>query len=201
MRVIAGEHRGRRLKAPARGVRPTSDRVREALFARLEPLSGMRVLDLYAGSGALGIEALSRGARSAVFVERSARTRAVLEQNIDQLQLGSRARILRGDAAVALTRLRAADECFDLVFVDPPYESDEVDRALPLLTGAGLLSEHALVVVEGPKRHSLEPPEGLSLVDEREYGDTRIARLSPERAGGRGGEVSGVAKRPANEHE
>jgi 16S rRNA (guanine966-N2)-methyltransferase len=169
MRIVAGEFRGRRLAAP-RGVRtrPTADRVREALFSILGDVSGARVLDLYAGSGALGIEALSRGAESAVFVEREPRAVAAIERNLASIGLGER--VVRGDA---LRFLAAEQGMFDLVFCDPPYDSASrlagpLAKHLPALT-----SDHARIVTESDKRNPLELP--FPLVTERTYGDTRIA--------------------------
>ena len=169
MRVVAGEFRGRRLAAP-RGARtrPTADRVREALFSILGEVSGARVLDLYAGSGALGIEALSRGAESAVFVERDPRAVAAIERNLESL--GLRQTVLKQDAVRFMAR---GEGTFDLVFCDPPYDS--ASRL------AGLLAEHlpevtsedARIVTESDKRNPLELP--FPLLTERTYGDTRIA--------------------------
>ena len=169
MRVVAGEFRGRRLAAP-RGVRtrPTADRVREALFSMLDDVSGARVLDLYAGSGALGIEALSRGAGSAVFVDRDPRAVAAIERNLESL--GLEQEVLRQDAVRFLARARGT---FDLVFGDPPYDSAS-RLAAPLAQGLpALTSEQARIVTESDKRNPLELP--FPLITERTYGDTRIA--------------------------
>jgi 16S rRNA (guanine966-N2)-methyltransferase len=169
VRIVAGEFRGRRLLAP-RGVRtrPTADRVREALFSMLGDVSGARVLDLYAGSGALGIEALSRGAGSAVFVERDPRAVAAIERNLESL--GLEQEVLRQDAVRFLAR---AEGTFDLVFCDPPYDSAS-RLAAPLAQGLpALTSEHARIVTESDKRNPLELP--FPLITERTYGDTRIA--------------------------
>jgi 16S rRNA (guanine966-N2)-methyltransferase len=169
VRVVAGEFRGRRLAAP-RGVRtrPTADRVREALFSMLGDVSGARVLDLYAGSGALGIEALSRGAGSAVFVDRDPRAVAAIERNLESL--GLEQEVLRQDAVRFLAR---AEGTFDLVFCDPPYDSAS-RLAGPLAQGLpALTSEHARIVTESDKRNPLELP--FPLITERTYGDTRIA--------------------------
>lgn len=181
MRVTGGALRGRRLAAPPSGVRPTADRVRESLFAWLGDPSGTRVLDLYAGTGALGIEALSRGADEVVFVERSARALATLRRNLSQLQLEGRSRVLRGGALRRLRRLAtgAGAAPFDLVLLDPPYDSDEVSRALEALVTSGLLAPHATVVVETATRHDWAPAAGLVLVDRRRYGETAVARLAP----------------------
>jgi 16S rRNA (guanine966-N2)-methyltransferase len=184
VRVVAGEFRGRRLAAP-RGVRtrPTADRVREALFSVLGDVSGARVLDLYAGSGALGIEALSRGADSAVFVERDARAVAVIERNL--ASLGLEQLVVRQDAVRFLARAQAeiiasaraepapSRTTFDLVFCDPPYDSASrlagpLAERLPALASPG-----ARIVTESDKRSPLELP--LPLLTERIYGDTRIA--------------------------
>jgi 16S rRNA (guanine966-N2)-methyltransferase len=170
MRVVAGEFKGRRLHA-ARGVvtRPTADRVREALFSMLGDVSGTRVLDLFAGSGALGIEALSRGAESAVFVERDRRALVALRRNLEAVGAGS-AEVAATDALRFVARGKGT---FDLVFCDPPY--DEASRAAaPLAEGLpALLDEDARIVTESDKRNPLLLP--LPLLVERAYGDTRIA--------------------------
>jgi 16S rRNA (guanine966-N2)-methyltransferase len=167
--IVAGEFRGRRLAAP-RGVRtrPTADRVREALFSMLGDVSRARVLDLYAGSGALGIEALSRGAASAVFVERDPRAVVAIERNLGSLGLDQE--VLRQDA---VRFLRRGTGTFDLVFVDPPYDSASrlagpLAERLPAITAEG-----ARIVTESDKRNPLELP--FPLITERAYGDTRIA--------------------------
>jgi len=170
MRVVAGEFRGRRLQAPrGRSTRPTADRVREALFSMLGDVSGARVLDLYAGSGALGIEALSRGAASAVFVERDAAAVAAIRRNLETVGAGA-ADVRRQDV---LRFLAAATDRFDLVFADPPYDS--APRLAAPLSAAlpAVLDENALIVTESSKRTPLEL--SLPLTRERTYGDTRIA--------------------------
>jgi 16S rRNA (guanine966-N2)-methyltransferase len=169
MRVVAGRYGGRTLKAPrGRDVRPTADRVREALFSILGPLDGLEVLDLFAGTGALGIEALSRGATSCVFVDVD--TRPVLA-NLEAL--GIDAEVRRGRALGALR----PDDQYDLVLLDPPYR--EAARLGPELTEAlpGVLSPSARVVSESDRRHPLEL--GLALSDERRYGDTLIRIHTP----------------------
>lgn len=171
MRIIAGRFGGRRLSAPpGRATRPTSDRVREALFSILGPLDGARVLDLYAGTGALGIEALSRGAASAVFVERDARVVAGLRGNLEAL--GAEADVRRADALAALRDARKRGETYDLVLCDPPY------RLAPDLGGplsealVPVLAASARVVTESDRRAPLDLH--LPLTDERRYGDTLI---------------------------
>jgi 16S rRNA (guanine966-N2)-methyltransferase len=170
MRVIAGELGGRRLTS-ARGIttRPTAERVREALFSMLGPLEGAQVLDLFAGSGALGIEALSRGAARVTFVERAPSALAALRSNIEALELSDRSRVLRGDALAALQ----GDDKYDLVFLDPPYATGPalaagLSRALP-----GVLRAGARVVSESDRRAPLEL-EALAILRERRYGDTMI---------------------------
>jgi 16S rRNA (guanine966-N2)-methyltransferase len=173
LRVVAGTYKGRRLAAP-RGTRtrPTADRVREALFSMLGDVGGARVLDLYAGSGALGIEALSRGADSAVFVERDAQAVATIERNL--AAVGAEATVLRQDALRFLAR---ADGAFDLVFCDPPYDSAS-RLAGPLADRLpALIAEDARIVTESDKRNPLVLP--FPLVVERAYGDTRIAIHGP----------------------
>jgi 16S rRNA (guanine966-N2)-methyltransferase len=174
MRVIAGRLGGRRLKAPrGRLTRPTSERVREALFAMLADIEGARVLDLFAGTGALGIEALSRGAEHAVFVERDASAARVLRENLEALELvPEAAEVRRGDALAALESARRAKETYDLVFIDPPYDQArdwgaELSAALPWVLAPG-----ARMVVESDRRAPLRL--GAQLQRQRRYGDTSI---------------------------
>jgi len=147
LRVTGGSLGGRRFRVPAEDVRPTSDRVREALFARLGDLSGRAVLDLYAGSGALGIEALSRGADSLVSVDRSAAALRCIRENLESLGASDRSATQRGDAPAVVRRLARGRQRFDLVLVDPPYASQEGERALDALVAAGVLALDALVVL------------------------------------------------------
>jgi 16S rRNA (guanine966-N2)-methyltransferase len=169
VRVVAGTFKGRRLAAP-RGTRtrPTADRVREALFSMLGDVGEARVLDLYAGSGALGIEALSRGADSAVFVERDAQALAAIERNL--AAVGVEATVVRQDVLRFLAR---ADGAFDLVFCDPPYDS-AAGLAGPLAELLpAICAEDARIVTESDKRNPLVLP--FPLLVERAYGDTQIA--------------------------
>ena len=170
MRIVAGTLGGRRIRAPAgRATRPTSDRVREALFSILGDVSGADVLDLYAGSGALGIEALSRGAASAVFVDSDPRAVAVIGANLEALGLD--ARVHKRDALAYLRDTREGP--FDLVFLDPPYSSAS-EMAGPLSERlSSVLSDQSRIVSESDKRKPLLLT--LPLLDERAYGDTRIA--------------------------
>jgi 16S rRNA (guanine966-N2)-methyltransferase len=175
MRVIAGRLGGRRLKAPKgrSTTRPTSDRVREALFSMLGDLHEVVALDLFAGTGALGIEALSRGATRAVFVERDATALAVLRTNLAELGLGEpQASVREGDALAALRTARARGETYDLVLVDPPYSrarglGSELSALLP-----ALLAPKACVVVESDRRAPAQL--ALEVALQRRYGDTTI---------------------------
>jgi len=183
MRVTGGSLRGRTLRAPREGARPTSDRVREALFARIDP-EGAAVLDLYAGTGALGIEALSRGAERVTFVERSARCALVLRQNLEALELAGRCEVIVAEALPALSRLVEQDRRFDLVLLDPPYASDEAGGALAVLSRSELLPEGAMVVLESSRRRPPAAVGGLEVIDERRTGDTLITRFRAARAVG-----------------
>jgi 16S rRNA (guanine966-N2)-methyltransferase len=175
VRVVAGRFGGRRLVAPAgRDTRPTSDRVREALFSMLGPLDGARVLDLFAGSGALGIEALSRGAASALLVERDDRAVAVIRANLAALGLAEpEARVTAGAARAALRNASARGDTYDLVLLDPPYaNAAELGRELSVALGP-ILAPDARVVTESDRRAPLEL-SSLPLTHERRYGDTLI---------------------------
>jgi 16S rRNA (guanine966-N2)-methyltransferase len=182
VRVIAGTHGGRRLNAPpGQKTRPTSDRVREALFSRIEAVLGhippAPVLDLFAGSGALGIEALSRGASNATFVERDRAALATLRSNLDGLQLASRAAIIPGDVVDKVKRGVLVAGPFALLFLDPPYRIDqsEVRRLIELLMDRGLLVEGALVVWEHSSSDDVMWPEALTDLGSRRYGDTTVS--------------------------
>jgi 16S rRNA (guanine966-N2)-methyltransferase len=175
VRVIAGSLRGRTLKAPAGdATRPTGARVKEALFSILGDLSSLRVLDLYAGSGALGIEALSRGAASAVFVECARPAISCLRENLSKLDLSARSRLLplRVEAARATLALAAP---FDLLLCDPPWRDagGAVDQ-LSALVAAGLLAPGARVVLEHSAKDSWNAPAGLEVGDQRRWGDTAV---------------------------
>lgn len=175
MRVIAGRLGGRRLQAPKgrATTRPTSDRVKEALFSMLGELDGAVALDLFAGTGALGIEALSRGAERAVFVERDRTAVATIRANLTSLGLaGSQAELRVGDARVVLRAAREAGETYDLVFIDPPYDharewAAELAELLPTV-----LAQGARVVVESDRRAPAELP--LAVAQSKHYGGTTI---------------------------
>ena len=179
MRIIGGKHRGQRLVAPSgRSTRPTSDRVRESIFNILahntlrSSIESVRVLDLFAGSGALGFEALSRGARFCQFVENDAEARAIIRRNAETLGVTGICKIWRRDA----TQLgRCAPQApFDLVFIDPPYGKNLGSAALASLLDGQWLSPNAMIMLEESTRAPLPIPPQLELVDVREYGDTKV---------------------------
>ena len=176
MRVIAGELRGSVIRTPAGGrVRPTYDRVRESLFSIIEPhLEGAVVLDLFAGSGGLGIESLSRGATGVTFVEVDPTVLRVVRENVARLGLAGRCRLIGADALAVLERAVPGGP-FDIVFVDPPYASGLSSRALELLDASPALAEGALIVVERASADS--PPDEAGRLDRfrtKVYGSTTV---------------------------
>ncbi|MGI6235983.1 MAG: 16S rRNA (guanine(966)-N(2))-methyltransferase RsmD [Candidatus Excrementavichristensenella sp.] len=175
MRIIAGEAKGRRLFAPeGRDTRPTADRVRESLFGILSPrLEEARVLDLFAGSGALGLEALSRGAKSAVLCDRAEAAGRAILRNVSLTGCTEKVQHLHCDWRAALRRLRG--QKFDLVFLDPPYDEPGLyAQALEMLGQMDLLGEDALIVLERTVREAPRMPDGFRVCDSRRYGDTAI---------------------------
>lgn len=181
MRVIAGEAKGRRLRTLAsRDLRPTSDRVREALFSTLGPrVAGGRVLDLYAGSGSLGIEALSRGAARATFVERHRAAAEVIRKNLEATGLAGRAEVV--EETVERFLARRSRRRFDLVLIDPPWALGLPSGVFSLLRGGPHLAPGALLVLGASARNLPLPlPEGFALRDERRYGDSALLYLTRE---------------------
>ena len=179
MRVVAGYLGSRSIGAPPTGTRPTSDRVRESLFGRLGDLTDCRVLDLFAGTGSLGIEAVSRGASEAVFIERGAQALRCLNKNLKTLEIESVSTVIRADVRAGLRRLAKESREFDLILMDPPYASEEFGPVLEAIAANRLLASHGTLVVESAKRHSLPPLVGtqLTVLDERATGDSKITRL------------------------
>ncbi len=171
MRIIAGSRKGSRIFAPKGETRPTGDRVREAAFNLIGPVDGMSVLDLFAGSGAMGLEALSRGAASAVFVESERDALRAIERNLEKLDLKG-ARIVKYDARRALAAEAAAGRRYDLVLVDPPYRM--LDSLLPILSThlPALIADDGIVVVESPAKEHPELP--LPERTSRKYGSVRL---------------------------
>ena len=196
MRIVGGEFRGRGLAAPkTQSIRPTSDRSRESLFNILShaypgSLSGTRVLDLFAGTGAVGLEALSRGCRTAVFVEPGVEGRGLIQRNIEAFALQGRARLLRRDA----TKLGVSGTMgpFELVFADPPYGKQLGDKALASAARGGWIAHAGLVVLEEELAAGPDPGPGFELLESRAFGDTVMrffrydaAASSDERIGAR----------------
>ncbi|WP_370272549.1 16S rRNA (guanine(966)-N(2))-methyltransferase RsmD [Pseudooceanicola nitratireducens] len=182
MRIVGGTFRGRRLAALGKGdagahLRPTSDRVRESLFSMLEggrfgdPIDGARVLDLFAGTGALGLEALSRGAAQVTFVDDGRVAQKLLAENIATLGLRDATRVLRASAL----RLPPAEDAAQLIFLDPPYGKDLGPKALAAARAQGWIAPDALIVWE--ERGPQDPPEGFTLLEHKTYGDTVMTLL------------------------
>jgi 16S rRNA (guanine966-N2)-methyltransferase len=186
MRIVAGQFRGRALAAPEGAqTRPTSDRVREALFNVLEhgiadfSVAGQRVLDLFAGTGALGLEALSRGAVYCLFVEEDAAARGLIRRNVEAFGLTGVTKIFRRNA----TDLGPAGKHagFGLAFLDPPYEQGLAERALASAGKGGWLAPGAVIAIEESKRASIALPPGFQAIDQRTWGETQVvlARFAP----------------------
>jgi 16S rRNA (guanine966-N2)-methyltransferase len=181
MRIVGGQHRGRALASPrSSAIRPTADRLRESLFNILihaygDPVTGARVLDLFAGTGALGLEAMSRGASFALFVDEGAEARALMRENVAALSLGGTTKIFRRDA----TKLGPAYplEPFSLVFMDPPYGQALAEPALSSARSGGWLASDALIVVEEGTDPAFQTPDGFSELDRRRYDDTELIFL------------------------
>ena len=175
MRVIAGRAKGVRLKAPTTGTRPMTDRMKEAIFSSLGDVEGATILDLYAGSGQLGLEGVSRGATKATFVESARDAIVKLEANIEATGLGKSCEVLWAD--VQSTLKRGPDgERIDLVFVDPPYNTpvNTVRSDLEGLVTGGFLAHEGRVVVHRPAKESKLAPLGLELSSEKDYGQSRV---------------------------
>ncbi len=184
MRIVSGRFGGRALKAPGDArLRPTSDKVRQAVFNILEhrdlasgfAIEGARVVDLFAGTGALGLEALSRGARYCLFIDDAAESRALIRDNVEALGLTGASKIWRRDAS----KLGQLDTLapFDLAFLDPPYRKGLVAPALEGLASGGWLNESALAVVELAEDETIPAVPGFAPLDDRIYGDTRVGFL------------------------
>ena len=178
MRIVGGKFRGRILKTPSsNAIRPTSDRLRQSIFnilvhAYADPISDARVLDLFAGTGALGLEAMSRGAEYALFVEEAAEARALIRTNVEALSLTGVTKIFRRDAA------KLGDmgpmEPFDLVFCDPPYGQGLAEKSLAAARDGKWLAPSALLLVEEAVKAGFKTPEGFDEIERRAYDDTEI---------------------------
>ncbi|MCP4074194.1 MAG: 16S rRNA (guanine(966)-N(2))-methyltransferase RsmD [Hyphomicrobiales bacterium] len=183
MRIVAGKFRGRNLATPNNSeIRPTTDRVRESLFAILESryaqhLDGSRILDMFAGTGALGLEAMSRGADFALFADNSTQACSLVRRNIDSLGLERQTKIMRIDA----TRIGSVGKMkpFDLVFADPPYEKGLADKSLSRLIAGGWLNPDALIIIEDKAGSPAPSLSACTVLDERKFGETKIWFMKP----------------------
>ena len=181
MRIVSGRYRGRALTAPeGQATRPTSDRAREAVFNVLEHaawspgLADARVIDLFAGSGALGLEALSRGAAFCLFVDHDPAAEAAVLANLGALGLGDRARVLRRDASRLGARSSADGPAFDLAFLDPPYTKGLAEAALTSLADGAWLAPGGLVIAERGADEPELKPDGYEILDDRRWGAARV---------------------------
>jgi 16S rRNA (guanine966-N2)-methyltransferase len=175
--VISGSLKGKRLfSAKGLSLRPTSDRVKEAIFNILQDcFFGQNVLDLFAGTGALGIEALSRGARSALFIEESPKSLEALRKNIEACKLTEQTEVLAKDAKTGIKILDARRESFGLIFLDPPYGKGLADRTLKTLAASSILLPDSIIVAEHSLRDEFQPIPPLQQVDRRRYGSTQVS--------------------------
>jgi len=184
MRIVGGSFRGRRIEAPkGQNTRPTTDRVRESLFNILAhsddvELEGARVLDLFAGSGALGFEAISRGASFCLFVDTDAAARGAIRNNVEALSLFGNTRIHRRSAESLGTKPAGVGPPFTLVFMDPPYRKDLVEPTLATLASGAWLAPETLIIAEHEKEASFALPSGYELKEQRSFGDTEMSFIT-----------------------
>ena len=183
MRIISGMSKGRKLVTPkSLSLRPTSDRVKESIFNILsEEIEGGVVLDLFAGTGNLGIEALSRGAKNVIFVEKGRHALGLIQRNLAQLGLGERSEVLPIDAIRAIGILKQRGKTFDVIFMDPPYEKGLVEKTLVKLRSHQIYDKDSILVVEHHRRELLPPIiHGWNLIRRREMGETVVSFLTPQ---------------------
>jgi len=186
MRIISGISKGRRLVAPKnQAVRPTSDRVKESIFNILgDKVEGKVILDLFAGTGNLGIEALSRGAKKALFVEKGRQALRLIQRNLSQLGMKERSEILPRDVSRAIGILEQRGEPFDLILMDPPYEKGLIRETLSKLYSHRIYHKDSILVIEHDRREPIpEVVEGWTLSRQRKIGNTLISFLSPSKPG------------------
>lgn len=179
MRIIAGSARGRSLKTrKGMETRPTADRVKESMFNILAPqIAGARMLDVFAGSGGVGIEALSRGAQSCVFIEQNAECAAIIKHNLSLTGVANRGEVLNRDALLALSILKKRDDSFNLIFLDPPYHSRELSSVLEVIALNGLLEEGMVIVEHHSRDHAWFDHRIWEIIREKKYGDTTLSFL------------------------
>jgi|WetSurMetagenome_2_1015567.scaffolds.fasta_scaffold14218_2 16S rRNA (guanine966-N2)-methyltransferase len=186
MRIIGGEARGRPVRLP-RGcqIRPTTDRVKKSLFDILHPVAGKSFLDLFAGSGNVGLEALSRGVRFSTFVERDVLLVKGIQMGITQLGFKERSQVINADAERGLKYLVHRGVCFDILFADPPYEEDLACKALRWLEKENVMSENGIIVLQHSVREKLEESlvQEFTIADQRRYGDTMLSFLNKKDQG------------------
>jgi len=183
MRIISGTSRGRKLVTPRnRSLRPTSDRVKESIFNTLQDkMAGKVVLDLFAGTGNLGIEALSRGAKKAIFVEKERQALRLIQRNLTQFWLEERSEILPRDVKRAIGILKQRGECFDLILMDPPYERGLIRKTLMELNSQQICHKDSILVIEHNRREPLpHVMDGWNIIRQRRMGDTVISFLAPQ---------------------
>ncbi len=181
MRVISGTEKGRKLVTPkSHNIRPALDKVKGAIFNILFDVQGLNVLDLFAGTGAVGIEALSRGAAHATFVDMSNEALTIINKNIELCGFGDRSKIFPKPVNVAVEYLGKHNEKFDLIFVDPPYLKDLVNPTIEKIAKTGILSNNGRIIVEHDPKEPITEISGLALTDTRKYGQTLVSFLSRE---------------------
>lgn len=182
MRVISGQARGHKLIAPeGKSTRPTTDRIKESLFNILSGyLYNCNFLDLFSGSGAIGIEALSRGAKSAVFVDNSNECREVILKNLGHTKLSENAEVIKGDVVSAVNNLGMQNRKFDIIFIDPPYEGGFEKPVLNAIINAGVLAKDGFIVLERASKYSAPEINGLKITREKDYKTTVMTFLSLE---------------------
>lgn len=182
MRIIGGISKGRKLVRPKdQAIRPTSDRVKESLFNIIQKkLEGKTVLDLYAGTGNLGIEALSRGAKKTIFVEKERQALKILRRNLDLFHLKGRSEIIPKDVNQAIGILSHRGESFDLILMDPPYQKGLVQKTLGRLHSHPIHHQDSLLIIEHDRREPIRNPTQWNLVQERRIGDTMLSFFTPK---------------------
>jgi 16S rRNA (guanine(966)-N(2))-methyltransferase RsmD len=181
MRIISGTLKGRKLVKPKnQSIRPTSDRVKESIFNILrDEMDGKKVLDLFAGTGNLGIEALSRGAKKTIFVERGRQALRIIQRNLTQFGFEEQSEIISKDANRAIGILKNRGESFDLIIIDPPYEKGLIKRILMKLSSNPIYHKDSILIIEHDRRENLPHIMDWSLYKERQFGDTVISFLTP----------------------
>ena len=180
VRIIAGQNRGRKLKSvPGMKTRPTADRVKEAVFSSIDGLLyGCRFLDVFSGTGSISLEAVSRGAEEAVLLEKVADALKVIQENITACGQQQRCKLLRGDSLASLDALGRQNKQFDLIYVDPPYQSELYEMVLQKIAAKELLASHGMILLECAKNASLSVENSIFFIyKEKVYGDTRIVYL------------------------